>query len=82
MSPRLGIVGVTPGSFRKSDKQRGCRIRNLEVHTENGSGFVGSLCDKATRIGAAILKELEGPRGGRAWLTRAGENLADLTKPL
>jgi len=31
----LGIVGTHPGSFRKSGKQRGCRIRNLEEGTEN-----------------------------------------------
>jgi len=31
----LGIVGTHPGSFRKSGKQRGYRIRNLEEDTEN-----------------------------------------------
>ena len=34
--PVLGIVGTHPGSFRKSGKQRGCRIRNLEEDTEDG----------------------------------------------
>jgi hypothetical protein len=31
----MGIVGTHPGSFRKSGKQRSCRIPNLEVCTEN-----------------------------------------------
>ncbi len=31
----LGIVGTHPGSFRKSGKQRGYGIRNLEEDTEN-----------------------------------------------
>src|SRR5260370_17037263 len=35
---RLGIVGTHPSSFRKSGKQRGCRIRNLEEDTEDGRG--------------------------------------------
>jgi hypothetical protein len=34
----MGIVGTHPGSFRKSDNQRGCRIRNLEEHTEDKRG--------------------------------------------
>ena len=34
--PDLGIVGTPPGSFRKSGKQRSCRIRNLEEDTEDG----------------------------------------------
>ncbi len=34
----LGIVGTHPGSFRKSGKQRSCRIRNLEEDTEHGRG--------------------------------------------
>src|SRR6266478_7007253 len=33
---RLGVVGTYPGSFRKSGKQRGCGIRNLEEDTEDG----------------------------------------------
>ena len=36
MSSRMGIVGVHPGTFRKSGKQRTCRIRNLEEGTEDG----------------------------------------------
>jgi len=32
----VGIVGTHPGSFRKSGKQRSCRIRNLEEDTEHG----------------------------------------------
>jgi hypothetical protein len=35
-SSGMGIVGVTPGSFRKSGKQRTYRIRNLEEDTEDG----------------------------------------------
>jgi hypothetical protein len=30
-----GNFGYTPGSFRKSGKQRNCRIPNLEEGTEN-----------------------------------------------
>jgi hypothetical protein len=33
---KLGIVGIRPGSSRKSGKERSYRIRNLEVCTENG----------------------------------------------
>jgi len=33
----LGIVGTHAGSFRKSGKQRSCRIRNLEEDTEDGT---------------------------------------------
>jgi len=32
----MGIVGCTPGSFRKSGKHGTYRIRNLEMCTENG----------------------------------------------
>jgi len=32
----MGIVGTHPGSFRKSGKQRGYGIRNLEEGTEDG----------------------------------------------
>ncbi len=64
----------------------------MEECTDNGSCFVRSAHNEATEIGAGTLKELEEPRGGRAWLTMvpsfaeatAGRrrNLADLTKPL
>ena len=37
---------------------------------------------KNAGTGLQLLKELEGPRGGRAWEERQGVNLADLTKPL
>ena len=46
---KLGIVGTHPGSFRKSGKQRGYGIRNLEEGTEDGrqggmlEGRVGEL---------------------------------------
>jgi len=32
----MGRVGIHPGSFRKSGKQRGYGIRNLEEDTEDG----------------------------------------------
>ena len=32
----MGIVGIHPGCFRKSGKQRSCGIRNLEEDTEDG----------------------------------------------
>jgi hypothetical protein len=38
--------------------------------------------ERVTLWDGEILEELEGPRGGRAWLSRAGVNLADLTKTL
>src|SRR5258708_38820376 len=46
---KLGIVGTHPGSFRKSGKQRGCGIRNLEVCTEDGRR--GSHRDTESRSG-------------------------------
>jgi hypothetical protein len=33
-SSKVGIVGTHAGSFRKSGKQRGYKIRNLEEDTE------------------------------------------------
>jgi hypothetical protein len=64
----MGIVGIHPGSFRKSGKQRSYGIRNLEECTENGSCFVRSARHESTAMGRRIVKRLEGPRGGRAWL--------------
>jgi hypothetical protein len=36
---RMGIVGIHPGSFRKSGKCRTYRIRNLEECTEDGRSW-------------------------------------------
>ena len=78
----MGIVGTHPGSFRKSGRQKTYTIRNLEECTENGSYLDRCVCESVNGTGANILKELEGPRGGGAWLNRAGKNLADPTKPI
>src|SRR3979490_2891500 len=70
----MGRIPPHPGCLRKSGKRRIYRMRNLEECTENESWFVRAACNRAIEMGAGILKELEGPRGGRAWLTRAGKN--------
>jgi hypothetical protein len=78
----MGIVGVHPGSFRKSGKERTYGIRNLEECTDNGSCIVRSACNKAIGIGTRILRELEGPRGGGALVRRAQKNRANFDEGL
>ena len=62
----MGRIPPHPGCLRKSGKHRIYRIRNLEECTENESWFVRAACNRAIEMGAGILKELEGPRGGGA----------------
>ncbi len=38
------------------------------------------MCKRVAECGAKILKGLEGPRGGRAWLAGRGKILPTLTK--
>jgi hypothetical protein len=61
----MGIVGIHPGSFRKSGKQKTYSVRNLEECTEDGRCFVVRACKMATGRDAGILNESGGPRGGR-----------------
>ncbi len=62
-------------NFRKCGKERTYRIRNLEEcatarkqRTEFENFRARSVCEDVKKRGARILKELEGPRGGGAWL--------------
>ncbi len=54
-SSKVGIVGTHPGSFRKSGKQRSCRIRNLEEDTEDGRS---GKEEKADHTGLTRLAEM------------------------
>ena len=65
---RNGNCWYTPGSFRKSGKHRAYRIRNLKEYTENGICTFHFAYRNVTGLGGEILKELEGPRAGRAWV--------------
>src|SRR5712672_2767307 len=55
--PDLGIVGIHPGSFRKSGKQRSCRIRKMEEHTEDGRSRKQMRQGKQRRQRKGIGKE-------------------------
>src|SRR5712692_12042334 len=77
-----GNCWYTPGSFRKSGKHRTCGIRNLEecvtAWKQRGEFEyfrARSACKDVKKRGAKILKELEGPLGGGAWLGRHGRTV-------